>query len=611
MKFLLIFLTSIAFLAGAVNADVVLRETWESGINADVWHLFGTPEPCLYAGQYARGTQSLEDMGDNSARSGIVTAQTFTLQAGFSVSYAINVNATGEPGPWTEYTSSSWNISTSDPATITENSDGSGATYTVITHSPEADAHVFLGDSTIAISNDYAQWRMFRFTVQTDGTVYYYRDDEYVGRSVVAALASVMGEEICLIYAGETNSILTLMDDITVTSGETRLELPEITCEEGDSVEVAVTASISEARSAGLAFLADSGVVESVTLLHHAFETDAFGMANLNTSGDTVFVGLFGSEPLTLNDDTLAVFMVRVKETATPGTTALHWIASETCVDDREAELTDGTLIIPAPPLFGDATGDGTITTEDAVRVLEKYVHLPCVINETLAEVSGNGRLTPYDAALIVYRVINTGYVFPAEGGFAPPRQAASGRTVTVTPDGTGWTCNVDNPAGIISGGMTFRVDETTQVTGPGILKTHRTGGLLRVAFVRSGSNSPTLLHLTGETAPVLLTASLNERSAQCTQPGQVALSQNLPNPFNPVTSISFTLPAQVAVRLTIYSVTGQLVKTLAHGEMTAGTHVMTWNGRDDRRHEVAAGVYVYRLEADGMSVTRRMLLVR
>jgi hypothetical protein len=89
------------------------------------------------------------------------------------------------------------------------------------------------------------------------------------------------------------------------------------------------------------------------------------------------------------------------------------------------------------------------------------------------------------------------------------------------------------------------------------------------------------------------------------------ALSQNTPNPFNPSTTIRFDLPVASAVRLAIYSTSGQLARTLVDSRIDAGTHQVVWDGLDALRSEVSSGVYLYRLTSAEGTLVRRMLLVR
>jgi hypothetical protein len=88
-------------------------------------------------------------------------------------------------------------------------------------------------------------------------------------------------------------------------------------------------------------------------------------------------------------------------------------------------------------------------------------------------------------------------------------------------------------------------------------------------------------------------------------------LAQNAPNPFNPVTTIPFELARAGRVTLDVYDVAGRRVRSLADGDLAAGLHQRSWDGRDDAGRAVASGVYFYRLKAAGRSETRRMLLLK
>jgi glutamine cyclotransferase len=88
-------------------------------------------------------------------------------------------------------------------------------------------------------------------------------------------------------------------------------------------------------------------------------------------------------------------------------------------------------------------------------------------------------------------------------------------------------------------------------------------------------------------------------------------LHPNYPNPFNPTTTLAFTLPTAQRVRLCVYGLNGIRIKTLVAGTRPAGTYSVTWHGTDDHGRAVASGTYIYRLEAGGSAVSRRMMLVR
>ena len=87
-------------------------------------------------------------------------------------------------------------------------------------------------------------------------------------------------------------------------------------------------------------------------------------------------------------------------------------------------------------------------------------------------------------------------------------------------------------------------------------------------------------------------------------------LFQNKPNPFTPVTRIGFELAQAGRVELGIYSVDGRLIRTLIEEEREAGSHEVTWDGRDAEGKKVTAGVYFYQLAAPGIAESRRMILL-
>jgi uncharacterized protein (DUF362 family) len=88
--------------------------------------------------------------------------------------------------------------------------------------------------------------------------------------------------------------------------------------------------------------------------------------------------------------------------------------------------------------------------------------------------------------------------------------------------------------------------------------------------------------------------------------PSAIAISQNFPNPFNPTTSIQYSLPTSGYARLEIFDVQGEVMDVLVDGHMSAGDHLQAWNA--SRR---ASGTYFYRLTFNGASVTKSMVLIR
>jgi len=94
--------------------------------------------------------------------------------------------------------------------------------------------------------------------------------------------------------------------------------------------------------------------------------------------------------------------------------------------------------------------------------------------------------------------------------------------------------------------------------------------------------------------------------------PTVTALHQNLPNPFNPQTTIAFDLPGQMAVSLSVYDVSGRLVDVLLDNEVgQQGRNEVIWRGDDASGRTLPSGTYFYRLEGDKISATKRMTLVK
>ena len=87
--------------------------------------------------------------------------------------------------------------------------------------------------------------------------------------------------------------------------------------------------------------------------------------------------------------------------------------------------------------------------------------------------------------------------------------------------------------------------------------------------------------------------------------------ASNFPNPFNPETSIVYTLKNQEKVSIRIYNANGQLVRTLLDSEQSSGTHTVLWNGRNDNGQMATSGMYFYRIDAGANSLTQGMILMK
>jgi len=114
--------------------------------------------------------------------------------------------------------------------------------------------------------------------------------------------------------------------------------------------------------------------------------------------------------------------------------------------------------------------------------------------------------------------------------------------------------------------------------------------------------------------ASLALAAEENpETPASAALPRAYHLAQNVPNPFNPSTTISYSLPEGAAehVRLTVFDLRGRKVIELVNRVQPGGSYSVTWNGRDSRGRPVSSGVYFYRFETGDFKAVRKMVVLK
>jgi hypothetical protein len=128
----------------------------------------------------------------------------------------------------------------------------------------------------------------------------------------------------------------------------------------------------------------------------------------------------------------------------------------------------------------------------------------------------------------------------------------------------------------------------------------------LTITDNKSGEITVRNIELSGE--PVINLGRLaNEEVVSL--PSEYNLMANNPNPFNSTTAISFSIPEEGNVTLSVYDVTGKLIKVLAEGTMTAGNYNVSWDGTDMSMSPVSSGVYLYRLTCGSYENIRSMML--
>ena len=97
-----------------------------------------------------------------------------------------------------------------------------------------------------------------------------------------------------------------------------------------------------------------------------------------------------------------------------------------------------------------------------------------------------------------------------------------------------------------------------------------------------------------------------NSIEVEVLNPDKFELNQNYPNPFNPITSIKFSLPSAGNVKLSVYNLLGQEVQTLVNGFKAAGVHTVSFEAKN-----LNSGIYLYKLEANGLTSVKKMTLLK
>ncbi|MCK4385699.1 MAG: T9SS type A sorting domain-containing protein, partial [candidate division Zixibacteria bacterium] len=111
--------------------------------------------------------------------------------------------------------------------------------------------------------------------------------------------------------------------------------------------------------------------------------------------------------------------------------------------------------------------------------------------------------------------------------------------------------------------------------------------------------------------ARVIVVEPPGHASKAANVPEAFSLSQNSPNPFNPICEIAYALPTDCQVTLSIYNILGQKVRVLVDEYQDAGHKSVKWDGKDEQGQEVTSGVYFYRIQAGDFAQSKKMVLIR
>ncbi|MFA5834929.1 MAG: right-handed parallel beta-helix repeat-containing protein [Bacteroidota bacterium] len=297
--------------------------------------------------------------------------------------------------------------------------------------------------------------------------------------------------------------------------------------------------------------------------------------------------------------------------------------------------LTSRSGILP-----GDVSGNGQISAYDGSMILRFLVDPVnfnlSTIQRQAANVSGDTTVSAFDASYILRYVVGLISGFPGLG-----KQSLESDIVTAfsfnivkgkNPDEFELIIHLNKPTNVY--GLNFNLSyDTTLVQPISIVKTMESDSMVMFHHFPKGNANIAMsgikpLNSEGDVArmtfkilsaakaqqEVLFTVKkfvLNETDVTSDVgsiilkvedfveiPTTFGLSQNFPNPFNPVTTIQYQIPMASTVRIAIYNTLGQMVKMLTNSEQHPGFYSLQWNGRDDHNTAVASGIYIYRIDA-------------
>ena len=449
------------------------------------------------------------------------------------------------------------------------------------------------------------------------------------GDGIIQAKA---GDQIVFSYAdsldsaGNTQMRTAATDVLGGTDGLIRAT---VVSQPGDTVRVRVSdADLSDAVAVSVAN-PRTGETESVLLSQF-------------TSGESHFYGRFftDSQAGAVGDSTLEV---------AKGDVLSITYADTLTAEGGMADVADDDEVVDP---FGDAHPNGSVQAYDAAQVL---IHRLSTYGGGAGTLSGLDSLSAnldqgapfgiidgYDASLILRKVVGLISRFEVQEPDAVnhpqpetelrPKPVPEERRLALVP-GEGYVSVwCEEREEIVSGELTLAgvqgqvamgeelrafltasqaTDGSLQVVFAGAEAVSGPGELLRVAGVGPGDARLTRVSFNGGQ----IGARWEKEAASVAVPASFALYPNVPNPFNPETTIRFSLARESLVRLEVFDVVGQRVLVLVAERLPAGTHQALWDGRGESGERVSSGVYFCRLlaqhEAGEFRQVQRMLLLK
>ncbi|MBU1095932.1 MAG: T9SS type A sorting domain-containing protein [Bacteroidetes bacterium] len=356
---------------------------------------------------------------------------------------------------------------------------------------------------------------------------------------------------------------------------------------------------------------------------------------NALTNAPTV-VDNAGTYTITINPAT-----ADINKTFTFSVTATDGTSPSNVVTTAVTVTSDLVGTPAAPRVYGDVDGlGGTPDLGDVLAVLDFWsgnnTTPPTPAELWAADVNGNGNVDLQDALLILeHYFANPKPLFPVEGGSLPKLAAVNSQASfgkMASEDGTiAIPVNISSTTDVSTIGLEFDIsggveEVTTSANMPSdwMTKSYYKDGKLKVALIglsdlKNANIATIYIKLTDKEAVAkvngIVSINGSEQAVAELQvkeiPTEFTLVQNYPNPFNPTTVIKYAITEPSQVKLSVYDITGQKIATLVNTVQEAGNYRVTWNSTNNYGQSVAAGVYIYRLEAGSFVSTKKMMLVK
>jgi hypothetical protein len=251
----------------------------------------------------------------------------------------------------------------------------------------------------------------------------------------------------------------------------------------------------------------------------------------------------------------------------------------------------DGTVVCDESDCAatGDVNGDGGVNVLDIVQTIDLILSASY---SSSADMDGDGAITVLDIVQLVDVVLGGGR--SADATSATMNVAAG----TVSISGNGFIGAVQMTLSHDAG---FSID----LTNDAMVADYRTNGNTTILVVVA-PNSDEIFTATGDFKIEETIVASGNGYVPLSTPASFTLSAAYPNPFNPSTSLDMSIPSEGYVSVKAYNLAGQVVGTIAEGNMSAGTHSFTWDASD-----LSSGVYLVKAEYAGSIETQKVMLLK